>query len=572
MPIHNSDIQGMFLELADILEIEGAGPFRVRAYRNAARSVSDLFESVSRMVEEQKDLTRFKDIGKDLAKKMEEIVKTGSLSALEEARKRVSPELTSLLRIPGLGPRKVKALHEELGVTTLADLKKTAESGKISDLSGFGQKTQESILQELGRLETKEKRFRLDTVEEVVQSLETFLHSIDGVDQVTVAGSYRRRKETVGDIDILVTAADPEEVMDRFVNHEDVAEVMAQGRSKSSILQRMGIQVDLRVVPDKSYGAALHYFTGSKAHNIALRKLALERNYKINEYGVFEGQTFLAGRSEKEVYAFLDLPLIPPELREDRGEVQAAGNGRLPRLIKEDLLQGDLHAHTNWTDGKHSIEEMAAAARDLGYSYLAITDHTQNLPMTRGQDPDRLLKQIKAIDLMNEGMKGFTLLKAAEVDILEDGRLDLPDWILNRLDLSVCSVHTRFNLSRQKQTERIIRAMDNPNFTILGHPSGRLIGSRPPYEVDMDQLLLAARDKHCHLEINSQPDRLDLSDQDCKAAKELGLKMAISSDAHRTAGLRNVRYGIGQARRGWLEADDVLNTRSLDQLLQMLRK
>ncbi|MCF8104656.1 MAG: DNA polymerase/3'-5' exonuclease PolX [Desulfohalobiaceae bacterium] len=572
MPIHNADIQRMFLELADLLEIEGASPFRVRAYRNAARTVTGLPESVSRMIEEQKDLTRLQGIGQDLARKMEEIVQTGSLSALEEARKRVSPELTTLMRIPGLGPRKVKVLHEKLGVTTPADLKKAAESGKISALSGFGQKTQESILLELGRHETEEKRFRLDTVEEVVSSLEAFLRSTAGVDQVTVAGSYRRRKETVGDIDILVTAAEPEEVMDRFVNHEDVAEMVAHGRTKSSVIQRMGIQVDLRVVPDESYGAALHYFTGSKAHNIALRKLALERGYKINEYGVFENQTLLAGRTEEEVYALLDLPLIPPELREDRGEVQAAGKGRLPRLIKKDQLKGDLHAHTNWTDGKDSLEEMAAAAKDLGYAYLAITDHTQNLPMTHGQDPDRLLKQIEVIDRMNEKMQGFTLLKGAEVDILEDGRLDLPDWILKRLDLCVCSVHTRFNLSRQKQTERIIRAMDNPNFTILGHPSGRLIGSRSPYEVDMERVLRAARDRHCHLEINSQPDRLDLSDQDCKAAKELGLKMAISSDAHRAAGLRNIRYGIGQARRGWLEADDVLNTLPLEGLLKMLRR
>ncbi len=572
MPIHNADIQLLFQELADLLEIEGANPFRSRAYRNAARTIGGLSESIADMINKQEDLTRLQDIGKDLAEKMEEIVQTGSLQDLEEARKRVSPELASLLKIPGLGPKKVKALHEQLGIDSIADLGQAAQSGEISKLSGFGAKTQTSILEELERFTSRDKRFTLDTVESLVQSLESFLTSISGVKQVTVAGSYRRRKETVGDLDILVATDDPDSVMERFVNHEDAAEVLVQGSTKTSIKHRMGIQVDVRVVPEASYGAALHYFTGSKAHNIAVRKLALERNDKINEYGVYKGGKLLAGRTEEAVYAQLDLPVIPPELREDRGEIQAAQKGALPELIKETDLRGDLHCHTDWSDGRQTLEEMARAAQKMGYQYLAITDHTHNLKVVNGLGPERLAQQIEAIDEINKRMKPFTLLKGAEVDILEDGRLDLPDAILQRLDLCVCSVHTKFKLSRQQQTDRILKAMDNPYCTILGHPSGRLIGSREPYDLDMDQILNKAKAGNCCLEINSQPDRLDLKDTTCKAAKDLGITLVISSDSHRTSGLQAVRYGVGQARRGWLEADDVLNTRPLNELLKLLKR
>ena len=572
MPIHNADIQRLFQELADLLEIEGANPFRARAYRNAARAVSGLSESVADKIDKQEDLTQLQGIGKDLAEKMKEIVRTGTLQALEDARQRVSPELASLLKIPGLGPKKVKSLHDELGITSIPELQKAAQSGQISSLDGFGAKTEASILDELERFAGQEQRFTQDTVEAVVESMASFLKSVSGVDQVTVAGSYRRRKETVGDIDILVTADDSRQVMDKLVQHEDVAEVVATGRTKTSIIHRMGIQVDVRVVPEESYGAALHYFTGSKAHNIAVRKLALERDYKINEYGVFKGEESLAGRTEEEVYAQLDLPLIPPELREDRGEIQAAQKGELPELIRTEDLRGDLHCHTDWSDGKHSIEDMARAARDFGYQYLAITDHTQNLKVTGGLDPDRLTRQIETIEKINEQMQDFTLLKGAEVDILEDGSLDLPDWILKRLDLCVCSVHTKFKLSRRKQTERILKAMENPCLTILGHPSGRLLGSRDPYELDMEEILKGAQKKSCCLEINSQPDRLDLIDTYCKAAKDMGITMVVSSDSHRPTGFRNIRYGIGQARRGWLEAGDVLNTRPLNALLKILGK
>ena len=572
MPIHNSDVERMFYELADLLDIEGANPFRVRAYRNGARAISGLTRSVSDLVQEGEDLSRYQGIGKDLAHKIKEVVQTGKLQALEEAKERVDPALRTLMNIQGLGPKRIKALHEKLGITSAEELKKAAQEGKIKSLSGFGARTEQSILEELERFQGEEKRFSLAKVEDVAASLESFLQGIQGVDQVTVAGSYRRRKETVGDLDILVTAEKNSRATDHFVNHEDVVEVLSHGDTRSSVVLRSGIQVDLRVVPEESYGAALHYFTGCKAHNIAVRKLGLDKGYKVNEYGVFQGESMVAGRTESEVYAAMDLAYVEPELREDRGEIQAALEGTLPRLLHGDELRGDLHAHTDATDGKDSLEKMAKAARELGYEYLGVTDHTQHLTMAQGLDPDRLARQIEAIDEVNERIQGTTLLKGTEVDILEDGSLDLPNWILQRLDFCVCSVHSKFRLSREQQTERVIRAMANPNFTILGHPSGRLLGSRAAYDIDMDRVLKEAGQQGCIIEINSQPDRLDLTDTYCKAAKELGVKMAISTDAHRRADLRLIRFGVSVARRGWLEPGDVVNTRSLKELRRLFKR
>ena len=572
MPTHNSDIESMFNELADILEIEGANPFRVRAYRNAARAVTGLSQNLKDLVHQDVDLTQYSGIGKDLAAKIQEIVRTGSLSALEKARQRVSPELVSLLHIQGLGPKRVKALNQELGLSSVADLKEAAESGKIATLAGFGTKTQESILQDIDRFQGQERRFKLAAVEEVAFDLVDHLKGMAGVDLVQLAGSFRRRKETVGDLDILVTGSRSDQVMEGLTSYEDVRQVLSHGQTKSSVILKNDLQVDLRFVARESFGAALHYFTGSKAHNIAVRKMALDRDLKVNEYGVFRGEKQVAGRTEEDVYASVQLPYIEPELREDRGEFQAAAQGKLPRLIQAQDLRGDLHVHTTATDGKNTLEELARAARDFGYEYLGITDHTQNLSMVRGLDPDRLARQIDEIDGINDRLSGLTLLKGTEVDILQDGKLDLPDWILSRLDFCVCSVHTRFKLSRDKQTERILRAMDNPNFTILGHPSGRLIGSRSAYELDMDRILQGARDKGCLLELNSQPDRLDIDDVTCKAAKDMGIKVVISTDAHRAADLNLVRFGLGQARRGWLEPEDVVNTRPLKELRKLFKR
>ncbi len=398
-----------------------------------------------------------------------------------------------------------------------------------------------------------------------------YLKQSPGVKQVEAAGSYRRAKETIGDLDILVTASAGSPVVDRFVSYREVAEVLAHGSTKASVRLACKLQVDVRVVPKESYGAALQYFTGSKAHNVALRQMAQQQGLKINEYGVFKGERSVAGATEESVYASVGLPWIPPELRENRGEFEAARAARLPTLLEVVDLKGDLHAHTTATDGRNTIKEMAAAARARGLEYLAITDHSKRLAMAKGLDSKRLFEQLEEIDRLNESSIGITLLKGIEVDILEDGSLDLPDEDLGRLDVVVGAVHSHFQLPRQKQTERIIRAMDRPNFSILAHPSGRLIDEGVSYDVDMARIIRHARSRGCFLEVNAQPIRLDLTDMHCQLAKEEGVLVSLNSDAHSVFDLANVQFGVGQARRGWLEKKDVLNARSLQRLRPLLK-
>jgi DNA polymerase (family 10) len=576
MPVHNSDIARIFNQIADLLEISGANPFRVRAYRHAARTVEDQPQSVAAMIEKGEDLSEISGIGKVLAGKITEIVATGSLKMLTDLQQEVPEGLSELMKITQLGPKRVAALHKNLGIKDLEDLAEAARQGQIRDLEGFGEKTEDHILKELQRRKGAEKRTKLAEAEQVVDSLKSFLEGIEGVNRVTVAGSYRRRKETVGDLDILVTCKKDSPVMDRFTGFEDVAEVIAKGKTKSAVRLRSGLQVDLRVVPEVSYGAALHYFTGSKEHNIAIRKIAVKKDLKINEYGVFQGHDGdgerIAGASEEEVYAAVDLPYIASELRENRGEIEAAQKAKLPRLILREDIRGDLHAHTHATDGHSSLREMVAAARDLGYSYLAITEHSQALRVAKGFDSKQLERQIEEIDKLNGEYPGFRILKGIEVDILADGSLDLPDAVLGKLDLVVCSVHSKFNLSSEKQTKRIIRAMDNPHFNILGHPTGRLINERAAYGVDMEKIMKAALERGCILELNAHPDRLDLNDHHCRMARDMGLKVAIYTDAHSTKALGNMKYGIYQARRGWLTKDDVVNTRRVAELLKLLKR
>jgi DNA polymerase (family 10) len=558
--------------VADSLEIEGANRFRVRAYRNAARTVGGLSSSVVDMVESSEDLTELPGIGEDLAGKITEIVKTGSLEQLEEIKRRTPPGLAELLQVSGLGPKRVQTLREELDITSLEALERAAQAGQIRELHGFGEKIERGILEDLERVREGEGRTLWRVAEQVAEPLADYLRAGDGTAQVVVAGSYRRRKETVGDLDILVTADDAVSVVERFVQYEDVAEVVSQGETRSTVRLRSDLQVDLRVVAPESFGAALLYFTGSKPHNIHLRRMAMDRGLKINEYGVFEGQERISGQAEEGIYALFDLPLIPPELREDRGEIKAAQDDALPQLITLDDMRGDLQMHTQSSDGHATLEEMARAARDLGYAYIAITDHSAYVAVTQGLDAEGLAEQIEAIDRLNEGLEDLVVLKSMEVDILEDGSLDLPDDSLQRLDLVICSVHSKFDLSREKQTERIIRAMDNPYFTILAHPTGRRIGERAPYDVDMERVMEAALERGCFLEINAYPDRLDLNDVYAKMAKDMGLKLSISTDAHRAGELNYMRYGVGQARRGWLEARDVLNTQPLSDLRALLTR
>lgn len=575
MPVHNNDIADILTRLADLLDIEGSNQFRIRAYRDAARTISSLSKNATDMVNNREDLTALPGIGKDMAGKIKEIVQTGSLKQLEEAEKRVPPDLSKLMKLSELGPRRIKQLYQELGITTIEQLEKAAKDGKISSLKGFGQKSQKNILEEIGRLKQGEgagRRFRLDFAEEIITPLVEYLKNVEGVNRVMPAGSYRRRRDTVGDMDILVTCTGGSRVMDRFVEYEDVERVLSRGETRSSVVLRHEFQVDVRVVPSESYGAALHYFTGSKAHNVAVRKLGVQRNLKINEYGVFRDDKRIAGKTEQEVFEQVELPFIEPELRENRGEVEAAQNNRLPNLVKLENIKGELHVHTKATDGRFTLEEMVNAARARGYRYLAVTDHSKRVSMAGGLDEKRLARQIEEIDRLNQNMENFHIIKAIEVDILEDGRLDLSDSILKELELVECAIHYNFKLPYEKQTARVLRALENPYVNILSHPTGRIIGKRPPYEIDIKRVIKACREKGCCLEINSQPDRLDLNDIHTKMAKEMGVKLAISTDAHTISNLDYIKYGLAQARRGWLECDDVLNTRDWEELEKLLKR
>ncbi|MBN1247010.1 MAG: DNA polymerase/3'-5' exonuclease PolX [Anaerolineae bacterium] len=572
MPVLNAEVADIFRKVADLLEIEGANPFRVRAYRNAARTVEELPRSVNEMVADDADLTELSGIGDDLAAKIKEIVRTGGLQQLEEIEARTPAELAEMLDVAGLGPKRVQQIHEELDVNTLEELEAHAEAGDIEALHGLGEKTQAKILEELQREDENAGRTRLDRADEVAQPLVAYLHDLDSVDRVEVAGSYRRRKETVGDLDILVTSSEGAAVITAFTQYEDVDEIISQGETKSTVLLRSGMQVDLRVVPKESYGAALFYFTGSKAHNVAIRNLAVDQGRKVNEYGVFEDEARIAGETETGIYELFDLPFIPPELREDRGEIETARQGELPKLVTLDDVRGDLQVHTKASDGNATLEEMAEGARDLGYAYIAITDHSPHLGVTQGLDEEALRERIEEIDALNESYQDFRVLKGIEVDILKDGSLDLSDDVLKRLDIVLGAVHSNFDLSREDQTERMIRAMDNPNFMILAHPTGRRIGKRPGYDVDVERLIEAALERGCYMEINASPERLDLNDVHARMAKQMGLKLAISTDAHRVSGLQTMRFGVDQARRGWLEAKDVLNTLTWEDLRDQFKR
>ncbi|MCX7184716.1 MAG: DNA polymerase/3'-5' exonuclease PolX [Nitrosospira sp.] len=572
MPHHNADVAVIFEEIADLLEIQGANPFRIRAYRNAARSIGELPAEVSLLLEQGEDLTRLPGIGNDLAAKIREIVASGRCSLLERLRQELPPAITELLKIPGLGPKRVKALYHDLEVQTVEQLYRAARDGRIRVLPGFGEKSELNILQAVEAHASQTRRFKLAVAAQYADALRAFLMLLPGVTRVTVAGSFRRMRETVGDLDILVTAAAARAVIQRFIGYEEVADTLAAGSTRASVILRCGLQVDLRVVAEESYGAALHYFTGSKAHNIAVRRLAQQRGLKINEYGVYRGKTRIAGETEESVYAALGMSYIPPELRENRGEIALAQAGRLPQLLQLGDLRGDLHVHTKATDGHNTLREMALAAKAYGFEYLAITEHSRRLSVAHGLNPLRLARQCEDIDRLNAELEGITLLKGIEVDILEDGSLDLPDEVLGQLDLVLGAVHSKFELSRAKQTERILRAMAHPHFTMLAHPSGRLIQQRAPYDVDMPRIIREARSRGCFLELNAHPERLDLLDSYCQMAREEGVLVSVNSDAHSTFDFANLRFGIGQARRGWLEKHNTLNTRPLRELRTLLSR
>ncbi len=571
--MENKGIADIFVEIADILDILGENPFRVRSYRNAARTIEDMGQSVAVMVKAGQNIEEIPGIGKSIKEKVEEILATGKCQALEELRVKVPPGLTALLKLEGLGPKKVKLLHDELGVDSVDRLEKAARAGKLRDLPGMGVKTEEKILKSVGQYRAGIGRFKLSVGFMYAQALLEYLKDVPGVKQLDAAGSVRRRRETIGDLDILAICGKGCQVMKKFTAYGDVAEVLSQGETKSSVRLKVGLQVDLRVLEAKSYGAALHYFTGSKAHNIAIRERAQKLGLKVSEYGVFRAkdEKWVSGAKEEEVFSAVGLPFIPPELREARGEIQAAEKGELPRLIELADIRGDLQMHTKATDGKNTSEEMARKARELGYSYIAITDHSQAVRVAGGLNEKELAEHLKEVEKARKKNPGVHILKGVEVDVLADGSLDLKDEILKECDVVLASVHSRFNMEEGEMTRRIIKAIKNPHVHILAHPTGRLILEREPYKVNLKEVIQAALDYGVVLEINAYPDRLDLKDVDARLAKEMGAKMAISTDAHSIQQLEVMKFGVFTARRGWVEAKDVINTLPLEGLLKALR-
>ena len=569
---HNADIARIFGEVADLLEIQQANPFRIRAYRNAARIVESLPLDLAARLAAGGELPKVPGIGTDLGAKIREIAATGTCALFEKLKRQLPSGITDLLHVPGLGPKRVQRLYQDLDVQTPEQLYRAARDGRLRALPGFGEKSELNILQGVEAHLKRPGRYKLAIAAQYAHAYADYLSMGVGAGRVALAGSFRRMRETVGDLDILVTAAAPAQVMRRFLAYPEIKQILSRGETRASVVLHAGIQVDVRVVAEESYGAALHYFTGSKAHNIAVRKLGQERGLKINEYGVFRGDKRIAGETEESVYAAVGLAYIPPELREDRGEIEAARAGALPRLVELADLRGDLHVHTKASDGHASIRDMALAASARGLRYLAITEHSRRLRLAHGLDPRRLELQIDEIDRLNAELTGIRVLKGIEVDILADGTLDLPDSALARLDLVVGAVHSDFHLSRERQTERILKAFEHPHFHILAHPTGRLIERREPYDVDMLRIIRKARARGRFLELNAHPERLDLLDTHCRMAKDEGVLVCISSDAHSELDFEHLRYGVGQARRGWLEKADVLNTRPLAELQRLLRR
>jgi len=560
MKVYNSEISDIFNKVADLLEINGSNQFRIRAYREAAGLVTNQSRQIQDMIEDDEDLTKLPGIGDDLAAKMKEIVETGELKQLKELEKKLPIELTQLLDIEGLGPKRVAKLYQQLDIQSMSDLKQSLEKGEIKDLEGFGEKTQKNIKQALKEYhERGQERTYLKVAEEQVQPLIQYLKEIPQVKEVEAAGSYRRKKETIGDIDILATSSDKELVIKKFTKYDQIDKIVSQGETKSTVKLRTGMQVDLRVVDPNSYGAALLYFTGSKHHNIELRNLAIKNNWKVNEYGVFDKKDKqIAGQTEEGIYDLFDAQYIPPELREARGEIDAARQNQLPKLITLKDLKGDLQMHTTDSDGRYSLEKMVEAAKEMEHQYIAITDHSAYMGITQGLDEKGVEEQIEKIKKLNEKMDSFQILSGIEVDVMEDGSLDLADETLSKLDIVLCSVHTKFNLPRKEQTARVIKAISHPAVNILSHPTTRIINEREPIDIDLEKIFQTAKEKQVAIEINAHPSRLDINDRQAKEAKNRGVKIAISTDAHRAEELHNLQYGIYQARRGWLEPVDVI--------------
>ncbi len=568
----NEQIAGVFDQLADLLEIQGANPFRLRAYRSAARTIRSSAESFRTLVEEGADLTAFPGIGQDLARQITELVQTGEHPKLKELRQTIPPGVVDMLRLPGIGPKKVSVFFRELGLTSLDDLKAAAAAGKISELKGFGPKIEQTILENVDRAAAAGQRVLISVARSAAETVAGDLGRLEGVTRAAVAGSCRRRRETCGDLDILVTCDDSRIPMDALADHPLVEHVLQRGDTRQRVRLTSGLEMDLRVVPDDSWGAALQYFTGSKEHNVVLRQRAKDRGLKLNEYGVFRDEQQVAGSDEAEVYAALGLPWIPPELRENRGEIEAAESGHLPVLVTVDDIQGDLHLHTTASDGTASVREMAEAARDRGLTYIAVTDHSQRVSMAHGLNADRLRRHWEEIRRVNEQIDGIELLCGIECDILEDASMDLDDDVLAEADWVVGVLHYGLNQPRDQIMKRLLHAIRHPHVDAIGHPTGRLVNRRAGADVNMPEILQAAADFGVMMEINASPKRLDLDDIHAAAAREWNVPIVISTDAHSVAGFDVLPYGVDQARRAWLTRDDVANTRSWPEFRKLLKK
>lgn len=571
--MENTQVAAVFNQIADLLELQQANQFRIRSYRNAARTISGLSQRLEDIARQGGDLTELANIGESTAAKVHEILETGTCQRLQELREELPGELPELMRVPGVGPRSAMQMYRELGVESIEDLRKACEEHRVRELEGMGAKTEQNILDGLEMLQKISGRMLYREAAEHVGSLGRHLDSCDAVKRWQVAGSFRRRAETIGDLDFLLEATDRETATEQVLAHHAIGEVMSRGRERTSVRLDSGVQVDFRFFEAESFGAALLYFTGSKAHNIAVRKLAVERDWKLNEYGLStDEERRLAGKTEQAIYGRLGLAWIPPELREDRGEVQAAAEGTLPALIEPDDIRGDLQSHTDETDGAETLEQMARAAGERGYEYLAVTDHSKAVSVAGGMDEDRLRRHADAIRELDASLGDIRLLTGVEVDILKDGRLDLDESLLAELDWVVASIHYNMNLSEKQMTERLLAAVRSGVVHCLGHPTDRIIGEREPISFDADRVFEACAEHGVWIEINAQPDRLDLPDNYCRGALEAGVQFTISTDAHKSSDLDFMRYGVNVARRGWLQKDDVLNTRGVDQLLDRIRR
>ena len=561
----------IFKDIANILQIKGDNPFKIRAYQRAAQNIESLTEGLEAFIKDDR-LTDIPGIGKDISNKIKEFQETGKIKMFEDLKKSMPEGLLDLLNIPSVGPKTAKLLYEKIKIKSIPDLERAIKKGKLEGIFGIKEKTVENILKGIELLKKGRERMPLSTAMRVADEFAVSLKKLPEVKNISTAGSLRRQKETVRDIDILVISRQPEKIMNAFTSLPAVKEVLAKGETKSSVRTEDDIQVDCRVVEEKSFGAALIYFTGSKNFNIKIRQLAIKNGLKVNEYGVFKGERFVCGKTEEEVFKIIGMPYIEPELREDNGEIESALKSKLPKLIELKDIKGDLHAHSQWSDGSNTIAEMAEGAKKLGYSYIGITDHSQSLKIAGGLKPKDLKKKKLEIDAINKKINNFRILYGTEVDIDSDGKIDYKDEILKEFDLVVAAIHAGFKQPKEQLTKRIAKACQNKYVHIIAHPTGRLWGTRDAYDLNFDEVLKVAKETNTHLEINAFPLRSDLNDLNCRRAKEMGVRLAIGTDAHEIEQLRAMKFGIAVARRGWLSAEDVINTLEVEELLKTIRK